>query len=254
MTQIMAVAAQKGGSGKTATTGAVGAALREKKHRVLFVDADAQGSLTAGFYTKTEQAGGLYDVLTGKLTAEQAIINTPQGDIIPGTDWLMTWQAQTSTELRDALQPLRGHYDFILIDCGPSLGKLTANVLTAADWLIVPTKADSYALETLRLLAGSIYATQTGSNPGLKVAGILITQYRARTVLNRDMTPLIEQAAQAMNTHVFKRYIRDCVKVGEAPAMLQSLLSYAPHCTAADDYRAVTVELLKTIKKGAAKQ
>lgn len=252
MAKIIAVAAQKGGSGKTATTSAIGAALREKKQRVLFVDADPQGSLTNGFIPDPPETGGLYDVLTGKLMAAQAIISTTQGDIIPGTDWLMNWQPKTAHDLRNALTRVHGNYDYILIDCGPSLGTLTANVLTAADWLIVPVRADFYALGTLRLLASTIYATQTASNPGLKIAGILITQFRARTVINRDMTPLIDRAAQALHTKVFRTYIRDCVKVAEAPAMQQSLLKYAPHCTAADDYRAITAELLKIIRKEAA--
>lgn len=252
MAKIITVAAQKGGSGKTATVSAIGAALREKGRRILFVDMDAQANLTAGICGPDEvTGGGVADLLTGRAAAEAVTIHTDQGDVIPATDKLIDMQLNKAAALREALAPVRRGYDYILIDSGPTLSVNTINAIMAADFLIVPVRAEFYTLGTLRQLHDLIKATKTHGNPDLTVAGILITQFKGRTTINRQMAETIEKTAALMNTRVFGRCIRDGIAVAEAPAMRKSLLQYAPKSGPADDYRAAAAELLTITEKEA---
>lgn len=241
---IISVVTQKGGTGKTTTVAAIGAAIREKGRRVLFVDLDPQGNLTASMAEIKGQTGGIYEVLIGKITAAAAVISTDQGDLIPATDWLMAYNAQGADELRHTLKPLRERYDYILIDCGPSLGPLTVNAVTAADYIVTPMRAEFFALGTIRQLADVIDAARVHGNQSLQIAGILITQYKGRTLLNKQMAEIIDKAAKLLKTRVFKAYISDSVKLGEAQAMRKSILQYAPKSKAAAEYKAVAAELL----------
>lgn len=251
--KVIAVVAQKGGTGKTATAAAVGATLRKRGKRVLYVDMDAQANLTTIVTGDTETKNSIADVLSGQAQATDCITPTSQGDIIPASDWLIGLSIPVDS-LRRNLEPLRAVYDYIIIDCGPTLGALTANVLTAADWLIVPVHADIHALGMLRQLMDSIEAARVHGNSGLQIAGILITQYRQRTTVTRQMADMLTQAADSLHIHVFKTRIRDGIAVTEAAAMGKSLMDYAPKSNPAEDYCAITKELLNIVETGRKEQ
>ena len=239
MKEIFAVINQKGGVGKSTTAGALGAGLMQRGHAVLIIDLDAQGNLS---YTMGAAPGAAtsFDLLTGAAAAD-AVQHTPQGDIIPaspalaGADLAIT-QTGKEYRLKEALEPVRELYDFIVIDTPPALGILTINALTAATGAIIPAQADIYSLQGIGQLYSTIDAVRKYTNPQLQVKGILLTRFNARSVLSRDITTMIEDTAKQLGTTVFASRIREAIAVKEAQASKQGLLSYAPKSTAAQDY------------------
>jgi len=267
MSEIVTIATQKGGTGKTTTAGALGAALTRKGRRVLMVDMDPQANLT--FTMRAEgQPYGTYEVLTGKIPVASAIYTTrfepgqrisghqadrtetavreiiPASKTLSGIDLEMTAIGK-EYRLQEALRSVRADYDYIIIDTPPSLGILTINALTASDSVVITAQADIYSLQGIWQLYGTIQAVQRYTNPGLVLKGVLLTRHNPRSVLSRDLSEMIEETAQQMQTFVYKNPIREGVAVKEAQASRQDLFSYAPRCKAAQDYLAFTEQFTK---------
>ena len=249
MARIITIANQKGGVGKTTTAATLADGLKQKGFTVLLIDLDGQGNLsyTAGANTNELTS---FEVLHGIATAKQAIQHTAAGAIIAaspnlaGSDKDLTG-AGADKRLKEALKPISSLYDFIIIDAPPSLSILTVNALTAADSLIITAQADIYSLQGIGQLYATIRAIQQTTNKGLKIAGILLTRYNARSILTRDLTEIAEQTAAQLKTKIFNTKIREGIAVKEAQASGQSVLTYSPKSNPAKDYNEFIKEFLE---------
>lgn len=240
---------RKGGVGKTATAQALGAGLLKRGARVLFVDLDSQTNLTYGMNAKPE-GRDIMEVLTGSCAAADAIQHTPMGDMIPGAESLAAADAiidGTGKEyrLKESLEDLSGIYDYVIVDTPAALGTLTVNALTAADGVIIPVQADEYSLQGIGQLHKAITAVRKYCNRDLKINGILITRYNARSILSRDMQSNLQDIATTLGTKVYSTPIRECISVKEAQACRQDIFSYAPRSNAAKDYEAFLDEFMQ---------
>ena len=185
------------------------------------------------------------DVLNGKATAADAIIPNATGDLIPASDKLAIhaltgdgWQYA----LKKAIEPIKGKYDYIIIDTPPQLGQILACTLTAATDVIIPTLADFFSLQGVNQVLETIEQAR-GINPALKITGILITKYSPRKVLSRDTAELLAKTAAAHGTKVFKTKIRECIALAEAAATQADIFTYAPRSVAAQDYTNLLTEI-----------
>lgn len=249
MGRAIAIINQKGGVGKSTTAATLAAGLHLKGHKTLAVDLDAQGNLSYTAGAKTDGAT-ILGVLTGEVKAEDAIQHTASGDIIAaskalaGADAFIT-DTGKEYKLKEALEGLRGEYDFIIVDTPPALGILTINALTACDTIIVPAQADIYSLQGIQQLAETMKPVKKYCNPDLKISGILLTRYNPRSVLSREVADFAEQLAARMGTQVFKTTIREGIAVREAQIRQQTLFSYAPKAKVTADYTSFIEELLR---------
>jgi chromosome partitioning protein len=250
MKRITAFANQKGGTGKTTSLYAVGAELRRRGERVLFVDMDAQANLSFTLQADP-QAPAILDALTGRATAAEIIQETENGDIMPATIHLERIDTELNTagreyRLKEVLEPVKKKYDYILIDCPRSLGLPTLNALTAAERVIIPAIADLYSLMGLGDLVDVIRTVQQYTNPGLKVSGILITNHDPRITVNADMRQIIEGAAHDLKTKVFDTSIRyAAAPIRTAQTERVDVISRFPKHGITEDYIAFIDELQK---------
>ena len=249
MTEILAIINQKGGVGKSTTAHALGAGLRRRRKRVLFVDLDAQGNLTYALNAPETAVSGM-DVLQGSVSAGQAIIATPQGELLPhgpalaGADIALT-DTGKEFRLREALATVAVNYDYIIIDTPPALGILTINALTASSGAIIPAQADIFSLQGIGQLYATLCAVRKYTNPQLTIKGIVLTRYNARAVLSRDIADMLEETAQKLETVVFKTKIRECIALKESQVRREDIFTYGPKSNAALDYAALVKEFLK---------
>lgn len=248
MKECIAVINQKGGVGKSTTSNAIGAGLFQRGYKVLFIDLDAQGNLSYSMKCENKPLSSL-EVLTGTATAREATLTTPQGDIIPASPALAsadTIITDTGREyrLKEALEPLKEVYDYIIIDTPPALGTLTINALTACDSVIIPAQADIYSLQGIGQLNQTIQTVKRYCNRDLTIKGIVITRYSPRAVLTRDMTDLLEDTAKQLNTKVFTSRIRECIALKEAQASQTDIFTYNPRSNAGIDYKALLEEMI----------
>lgn len=249
MGEIITLSNQKGGSGKTTTAHALGAGLSDRGFKILFVDLDAQRNLT---YVSGIDAASItsLDILTGKATAAEAIHHCEKYDIIPssanlsGSDRIIT-DTGREYRLKEAIDPLRQNYDYVIIDTSPARSILTVNAFTASDKLIIPTAADAFSLQGIGGISEVITAVQKYTNPALVVDGILLTRYSARTILSRDLATLAEDVAGMMQTSIYKAFIRENISIREAQALRTDIFTYAPRSNGAADYNAFIDEFLK---------
>ncbi len=249
MKEIIAISNQKGGVGKSTTANALGAGLFHKGYRVLYVDMDAQGNLSYSMGAKTGAISSL-EVLTGTATAREAIIKTAQGDLIPASPALASADLiikDTGREykLKEALEPILGDYDYIVLDTPPALGTLTINALTACNSVIVPTQADIFSLQGVGQLVQTVKTVQRYTNRDLTIKGLLVTRYNGRAVLTRDMTELLEDTANQLQTKLFNTRVRECIALKEAQASQQDIFTYSPKSNATADYTAFIEEVLE---------
>lgn len=247
--ETIAVINQKGGVGKSTTAHALLSGLTLKGYKVLAIDLDAQGNLshTSGASSTDKTAR---EVLKGEITAEDAIQRTQSGDIIPGHRGLAgadSFITQTGKEyrLKEAIDSLKGLYDYVIIDTPPALGILAINALTACNKVVIPAQADIYSLQGIGQLNDTIQPVKKYCNPDLRIEGILLTRYSNRAILNRQLAELINQVAESLNTKVFKATIRDAIAVKESQATQQSIFTYAPRAKVTEDYRAFIEEMLQ---------
>ena len=243
----LAVSNRKGGAGKTATAAAIGAYL-SSRHRVLYVDIDAQGNLS--YTIGANDAGkGVFDAMRNPSEAAAVITHTPEGDILASTPALGEPEAIRSPwDVSRAIEPLRAEYDFCIIDTAPALGMGLISALTAADGLLIPAQADIFSYIGIGELVDVITAVKGSTNHDLKVLGILLTFYNARTVITRDITEATEKLAGGMETRLLKAKIRSCNAIREAAARRKNIFGYAPRSNAAKDYQAAAEEILELMK------
>lgn len=245
---IYTITNRKGGTGKTATAHALGAGLKNKGRRVLFVDLDSQANLS--FSLGAAQHAGAFELLRGACTPEEARQATPAGDLICASEALAAADAvltDTGKEyrLREGLQPILSSYDDVIIDTPAQLGILAINALTAADAVIIPVQADIYSVQGISLLAEPIRAVQKYTNRDLRVLGLLITRYQARAIISKDMRAGLHEMAAALGCELFKTEIRENVAIKEAAAMRQSIFEYAPRSNGATDYEKFINEVIE---------
>lgn len=245
---IITITNQKGGAGKTTTAAALAAGLILKGYKALLVDLDPQGNLTYTAGADTSGATAL-GVIAGEVKAAEAIQHTASGDIIASSKALSGADAfitDTGKEyrLKEALAPISGIYDFIIIDTPPALGILTVNALTASDKVIIPAQADIYSLQGIEQLAETIAPVKKYCNPQLEIAGIVLTRYNSRSILSREVAQLAERIAAKLNTKVYAATIREAIAVKEAQISQKTLYEYAPKATATEDYKRLVEEFL----------
>ncbi len=246
--RIIAVAIQKGGTGKSTTALNLTAGLTARDYKVLAVDLDAQGNLTGTAGARKDGATAL-GVLTGEVETRDAIQHTSVGDIIgsnkalAGADAFIT-DTGKEYRLKEALEPVEAKYDYIVLDTPPALSILTINALTACHSVIIPAQADLYSLESIEELAETMKPVKKYCNPDLTIAGILLTRYNPRAVLTQDATDLARQLAANLGTKVFRSTIREAIAVKESQMNQQSLFSYAPRANVTEDYNCFITELL----------
>ncbi len=251
MGKVMALAQHKGGIGKTSTCVNLGASLAEMGQRVLLVDIDPQAALTQSMgINPAELSRSIYDVLANPdLPLAEIIIPSKIAglEVVPSNINLAVADLQFSGRvgrermLKKKLTPIKGNYDLILIDCGPTLGLLTINALAAADAVIIPIQCELLSLYGLKHLLDTINLVKQEINDALAIAGYLLTMYDARTRLSADVA---ENARQTFGDQVFKTVIRRRSKIAEAPATGSPITVYASHSEAAEDYRQLARELL----------
>ena len=252
-TRIMAVANQKGGVGKTTTTVNLGVALATLGQRVLCVDLDPQGNASTGFGVPHQSGtASIYDVLIAGRAIDQVVVASPEVaglDVLPATIDLAGAEIELvsvvarESRLKRALASVADRYDFVMIDCPPSLGLLTVNAMVAADEVLIPIQCEYYALEGLGQLLSNIELVRAHLNPTLHVGRILLTMYDARTRLADDV---IAQVRGHFGALVLPTVIPRNVRVSEAPGFGQSVLTYDPSSRGAMAYAKAAGELLGT--------
>lgn len=248
-TKIIAIINQKGGVGKSTTAINLGAALGEMGKQVLLVDLDPQGNCSSGLgVEKSLIQQCIYDILLNDVPLEEVIIpDIAEGlDIAPATINLAGAEVELVSEmarenrLKDAVGGMRGKYDFILIDCPPSLGLLTVNALVAADKLLIPIQCEFYALEGVTKLLESMKRVKSRLNPTLDIYGILLTMYDSRTTLSKQV---VDEVREYFGRLVFTTPIPRTVKLSEAPSFGQPITQYDPKGRGALSY----IELAKEV-------
>lgn len=257
MGTVIAVANQKGGVGKTTTAVSLADALQEMGKQVLLLDLDPQGSatLSLGVDPETLQQS-IYDVLRATMDEQRSpgladiTLQTDAGfDLAPanlelaGAELDLFRAPLGELVLREALEPARSHYDYIIIDCSPTLGLLVVNALSAADQVLIPVQADYLALKGVSLLMRTIQTVQRKINRTLTIGGVLLTLADTRTVHAREVIAAAHEAL-ADNVPVYSPVIKVNVRVKEAPIAGQTILRYAPKSNVADAYRQLAREVL----------
>lgn len=253
--RIVSVANQKGGVGKTTTAVNIAASLAIAEQRTLLVDADPQGNATSGVgVPKGTVRLSVYDALINEAPADQLVIRgvgLPMLDVLPATQDLVGAELELVDRpgregaLRGALAPLRQSYDYIIVDCPPSLGLLTLNVLTASDAVIIPIQCEYYALEGISQLLNTVRLVQQNFNRGLAIDGVLLTMYDSRLNLCRQVA---EDAREYFGAQVFRTAIPRNVRLAEAPSFGKPILLYDVQSIGAKSYIAVSQELMRRVE------
>ena len=251
--RIVTFANQKGGVGKSTSVVNIAASLGILDKRVLVIDCDPQGNTTSGFgIHKKSQVNTIYDVLIGRTEAKDAVIETAFQNIsvicanisLAGAEFELVMAENRESRLRQALSPIVGEYDYILIDCPPSLGILTINALVAADGLVIPMQCEYYSLEGLSQLMMSVKQIKKRFNRSLNLTGILITMYNGRLNLSSQV---MEELKKYYADKIFSTAIARNVKLSEAPSFGMPVYYYDKYSKGASLYMEVAKELLERI-------
>jgi len=251
MGKIIAIANQKGGVGKTTTTVNLAAALGVLEKKVLLIDADPQANASSGLGIIVEEVeNGTYQLLEHSATAKEVIVptNSPNVDIIPAHIDLVAIEIELVDKnnrefmLKEALKQIKDNYDYILIDCAPSLGLITLNALVAADSIIIPIQCEYYALEGVGKLLNTIKSVQKIHNAELDIEGLLLTMYDSRLRLSNQV---VEEVNKHFHNMVFKTVIQRNVRLSEAPSFGESIIAYDATSKGAVNYINLANEILK---------
>jgi chromosome partitioning protein len=251
MSHVIAIANQKGGVGKTTTAINLGASLAVAEKKTLIVDIDPQGNATSGLgIVDRESLPTVYDVLVGQNSIDEAIIkgvHFPHMDVVPSTRDLVGAEIELVSAmnreaiLREAFREVRDRYDFILVDCPPSLGLLTLNTLTASDSVLIPIQCEFYALEGLSQLLNTVRLVQRGLNPALNIEGVLLTMYDRRLNLSRQVAA---EAREYFGPRVYRSAIPRNVRLAEAPSFGLPIVMYDVLSSGAQAYLALAGEVI----------
>jgi chromosome partitioning protein len=250
MGKIIAIANQKGGVGKTTTSVNLAASLGVLEKKVLLIDADPQANATSGLGIDVESVEtGSYQLLEHTATAEECIIKTdsPNVDIIPAHIDLVAIEIELVDKdereymLKKAISHLKTSYDYILIDCAPSLGLLTLNALTASDSVIIPIQCEYFALEGLGKLLNTVKSVQKIHNKDLDIEGMLLTMYDQRLRLSNQV---VEEVQKHFSNMVFETIIQRNVRLGEAPSYGESIIKYDVSSKGASNYLSLAKEII----------
>lgn len=250
MGKIIAIANQKGGVGKTTTSVNLAASLGVLEKKVLLIDADPQANATSGLGIDVESVDiGTYQLLEHTNTAKEAAIptETPNLDIIPAHIDLVAIEIELVDKdereymLKKALKEIKDQYDYILIDCAPSLGLLTLNALTAADAVIIPIQCEYFALEGLGKLLNTIKSVQKIHNKNLDIEGLLLTMYDSRLRLSNQV---VNEVQKHFNDMVFSTIIQRNVKLSEAPSYGENIINYDASSKGASNYLSLAKEII----------
>ena len=251
MAKIIAVANQKGGVGKTTTTVNLAACVAELDKRVLCVDIDPQGNTTSGLgVDKEEPEYSVYDVIIDHVPARDAFVKTVAKGVtllsarkeLSGAEVELVNVMARERVLKSALDPVRGDFDYIFIDCPPSLGLLTINALTAADTLLAPIQCEYYALEGLSDLMNTVKLVGVHLNPNLVVEGVVLTMFDARTNLSSQV---VQEVKKFFKNKVYSTIIPRSIRLGEAPSFGLPINMYDASCSGAKAYAALARELIE---------
>lgn len=250
MGRIIAITNQKGGVGKTTTAVNLAATLAEAGQRVLLLDFDPQGNASSGLgVERSEIRSSIYDVITGNSGIEETILRDwmENLDLIPADMSLAACDAELADVenknliLRGALRPLREKYEYLLIDCPPSLGTITVNALSAADTVLIPIQCEYYALEGLRQVLSSIEIVQEALNPSLLIEGIVFTMYDGRIRLSQEVVGTVRKNFRG---NIFQSMIPRNVRLAEAPSHGLPITAYDSASSGAESYRKLAVEVM----------
>ena len=250
MGKIISIINQKGGVGKTTTAVNLSAYLADKGYKVLLIDTDSQGNATSGLSKKVKFRSDLYEVLLNDEIIENAIVKTdvrklfllPASIDLAGAEIEMVSLPRREFLLKEKLQSIKDDYDFILMDCPPSLGLMTLNTLVASEFVLIPIQAEFYALEGLSQLVKTIKSVTRRLNPSLDILGILLTMFDGRTNLSIQVA---EEVKRYFGTKLFKTVIPRSIKLSEAPGFGESVLTYAPNSHGAEAYKKLCREVIK---------
>lgn len=252
MGKIISIANQKGGVGKTTTAINLAASLAVLEKKVLVIDADPQANTTSGlnFSPNNDEKRTLYEVMIGTIPAEDALIQTEMANLhmIPshinlvGAEVELYESKNRESILRNALEPIRDNYDYIIIDCSPSLGVTTINCLVASDSVIIPVQPEFFALEGLGKLLQTIRLVQNGVNPGLGIEGFVVTMFDGRTKVH---TQVVGELREHFKDLVFKTIIQRNIRLSEAPSHGKPIVLYDVMCPGTTNYLNLAKEILE---------
>ena len=248
MGKIIAIANQKGGVGKTTTCTSLCCALKNRGRRVLLIDADPQGNCTSGMGVDKSTKPNIYDILVNGESAADCVVQTKYGDVIPANKELsgatieLVSAEKREYVLKNAIEPLREMYDYIFIDCPPSLELLTLNALVAADTVLVPVQCEYYALEGIADLMTTIKLTNKRLNSGLAIEGIVLTMYDSRTNFSNQVA---DEIKNFFGDKVYKTFIPRNVRLAEAPSHGKPVIAYDRLSKGSRAYLKLANEFLK---------
>jgi chromosome partitioning protein len=250
---VLAVVNQKGGVGKSTTSVNLTACLAEAGHKILLVDLDPQGNATSGFgLNKNQREHCIYNALLGETpigdiiepVAVEGVFVIPATIQLAGAEIELVSAFSRESKLKSVLEPVEAAFDFVIIDCPPSLGLLTINALTACTGLLIPIQCEYYALEGLSKLLDSVRLVKTHLNPGLEVFGVVMTMYDARTKLSNQV---VGEVADFFPTLLFKTVVPRSVRLSEAPSFGQPITVYDPNGKGATAYRDLAKEVIDRV-------
>ena len=248
MAKIVAVANQKGGVGKTTTAVNLACCVAAKGKTVLLCDFDPQGNASSGVGVTAQVGKSIYDCIVGGVPASTCLVHTKYCSVLPADIRLAAAEVELADlprrerRLKEALDTVAGDYDYVFIDCPPSLGQLTVNALTACNTVLVPMQCEYYALEGLSQLVSSIRMVKRSSNPQIDIEGIVLTMYDSRTNLTIQVA---EEVKKYFGSKVFKTVIPRNVRLSEAPSHGKPVIAYDRLSRGAMAYNAVAEEFLK---------